>query len=384
MERQIIQRAQQQVAQRAGALPGLYRAGAFIYRNRAELANAMRNGARVARRVYNRFASRGSSASSSSRSSVVSNFKPAYPPGGGGGGTRRFRRSKRGGRKYFRGSGRRYRRPASGVYTSILKTLFPLRKAMGTAHWNASTGIGTVGVTSMEVGTYDSGGFSAGLGPQSTFAQYGTNSGSINTVINQGSTMPANTKRYFLPQRLVMNIQNASNSPVYIDFYLCKWRRSEGTGGELRLKEKFLANCTSAGVNLWPGITPFQVNTFVNQIKILRKWKVKLGQGESTMATCVSPIKGSLTFEAVTDECVTPRWTRGILMLFHGIPVHDTTVHSAVNTGPSSINIIAKTFVSHRLTSAVSQVPWIQTFPGTVNTAEIPVGNSNNPTAFAY
>lgn len=381
MDRQlVINRAREVVNRRAAHLPGLVRAGGFIFRNRQQIADMARSAYRFGRSLYNR----SGSATKSSRSSKSSNFKPAIPPGGGGGGGRyrkSFRKS-----KSTKGRGRYRKGYRKGALKTVIDNLYPLKKQVHTTTWNVNANVGSIIVTSMEIGNYDPGTYSAGLGPQSCNAVKGTNSGSFNAVISAGPTVQsAGIKRQYIPEKMIMTIQNASNSPAEVQMYLCKWRRAEGTAGELRLESKFTSACTAASVSQYPGITPFMLPQFVNQIKVLSSWKRRIGAGEYCIARAKSPCNGPLLYEAVTDEPVTPQWTRGILVIAHGIPVHDATTVANAAIGPCSLNISAKAFIDHRIAQNAAEATVVaQHQSGTVTTAEVGVGNANAPQNFDY
>lgn len=189
-------------------------------------------------------------------------------------------------------------------------------------------------------------------------------------------------RRTVVKHSMGITVQNASNSPCTIDFYLCKWRRSEGTQGELRLEQKLANAMTAQSVPAYPDLNPYNLTKFVEEIKILSHWKKSLGQGESTFARCKSPITGTKGFSQLTDEPINEKYTRGILMIARGIPVHDVASISQVNCGPCSLNVKAVVRSAYRLCSNTTQTTEMVTHPGTVTTAEIPVGNANDPTNY--
>lgn len=386
MDRQIIQRAQGVVNHhRAGQVAGLYRAGRFIYNNRQNIADMARYGYRMAQRAYNRFGGR--SVTANTRSSQSTMLKPArYGGGSGGYRPRKFvSKFRRRGRK-FRGKGRRYRKRSS--IRSLIKDLWVIRKHKKTNYWYASASIGSQLRTSMEIGNYDPGTFPADTGCQSPFAQkvsdtsY-TNHGSINEIVTE-SGWNSTQKRFLYPHKLKMTITNASNSSVRVRFYVCQWRKAEGTAGELRLVDKYNSAVTAdtGGTTLANDFSPFDLPSFTSQIKILSSWSKTLGSGEQTIARCQSAHYGSMMFRSVTDEPIT-RFTRGILILAEGITVHDQTSKLAVARGPCSLNISATGSLKYKLMQGQAATISTGVIPsGSVSTAEVPVGNAGAPMAY--
>lgn len=389
MDQQIIRRAQGVVNHhRAGQAAGLYRAGRFIYNNRQNIADMARYGYRLAQRAYNRFGG-SSSSSSSSRASRATMFKPRYPPAGsGGGGYRRpFRQFRR--RPVRRYKKRYSRKSKVRTLGRLAKTLYGVKKVKATNYWNSSASIGSQLVTSMEIGNYkpDSNFAASPSSVQSPYAQKvsdssWTPSGSINQVIDN-STWLASTKRFLYPHKLKMVVQNASNSPINLRFYVCMWRRAEGTNTECTLANKY-NNARTADISGTPceGFGPFDLQSFTSQVKILKTWKKRLGAGESTTAKCVAPLYGPYLRQSVTDEPVT-RYTRGILIIGEGIQVQDDTTTAHVDRGPCMVNISATGSLKYStMVDGATSIVTNSYSSGAVTTAEIPVGNANAPMAY--
>lgn len=386
MDRQIIQRAQGVVNHhRAGQVAGLYRAGRFIYNNRQNIADMARRGYRLARSAYNRFGGR--SVTANTRAARNTMLRPArYGGGSGGYRPRKFvSKFRRRGRK-FRGKGRRYRKRSSAY--SLIKDLWVIRKHKKTNYWRASASIGSQLRTSMEIGNYNPGTLPPSTGCQSPFSQkvsdasY-TSSGSINQIVTE-SSWTGTEKRFLYPHKLKMTVTNASNSTARVRFYVCQWRKAEGTSGELRLVDKYNAAVTAdtGGTTLANDFSPFDLPSFTTQIKIISSWSKTLGSGEQTLARCQSAHYGVKTFRSACDEPIT-RLARGILILAEGITVHDEANKSHVDRGPCTLNISATGSLKYKLMQGQAATISTGVIPsGSVSTAEIPVGNASAPMAY--
>lgn len=384
-----VERAAHFGIRNGGAIRQGIRAARYLYENRENIANTARSAARTAMRMVNRF--RG--ASTSSR-----RFKPAPSFGGGGrGGFKRrtkfkSRKPRRG--TYRKGKKRTYKR--SGI-SRLVSQLWPLKSFKTHCLWRAETdATAFAGFTSMEVGNWNpvTVPYPAGQGPQSCFAAkpLSTNSsrdtangGSINACVqtpfvDTGDEMQPLQKRYFSNQYLTLQVQNACNNVVHVTAYTCKWRRSEATATEMTLESKFSNALSVSTVASLHGVTPFMLPKFVSQVKIIKTQKRRLVPGEECYFSCYSPLKGTHTFESLTDEPVTPNWTRGILLVFYGAMVSDTVSHAKVSSGPAALNIKGTIKGSYRIISTEDRTTKFSNHQvGGVTEPEVNPMNYNNP-----
>lgn len=373
---------------RVGAFGALIQGARLAYNNRDRIqrvAEQMRAGYRNAKRAYNRF--------KSSSSARRSKFKPSAWTGRGGRGGRRGRKPTRRGRR--RGSGRFRKGKGKGLMKKIYNDLYPLKQMKSHCIWRGEVdATAYAGYTSMEVGNYLPGGVTPGQGCQSPFNSKpistagGTvnNSGTINSIISSvlgGDDMLVGQKRWISNVYLSINCQNASNNPVHVAAYTCKWRRCEGSEGYMTLEQKFKMALIAGGISSLNGVTPFMLPQFTSQHKILKVQRKKLLPGEECYFNCVSPMRGNHTYEALIDEPITDRWTRGILLVFYGALSADTTQHSYVSSGPAALNLKATCKQSYRIINSTTRTTKFSNFQfGTVTLPEVNPLNMNNPGAY--
>jgi len=275
----------------------------------------------------------------------------------------------------------------SGVISTVMKKLFPLRRQVGTCTWGMSVSQNTVFYTSMEVGNYAGTAYTAGMGPQSTFlAKPGflshNNGGSFDPVINDGS-FGTNQKRFLYPQKCRITMQNNSNSQANIKVYHCALRNSEGTGGAMTFYQRFQTALGADGISLQPHNTPFDSYAFTSQTKILKSTSFRLGPGEHRTITIKSPIYGNKSFNQLTDEPCSAKWFRGALILAHGFPAHDQTNDANVGIAGCRLDFTATTYTSYRLTNSTTQSLTSNLYnASTMSTVHFDPGNANDPTIY--
>lgn len=393
---------QRRNAGRAGVIANAARLGRFAWQNRNTIRNYASRAYRTAQsiaREARRFTNRANMARTNYK---LSNPKSAYK-GGGGKPPRKYGKFKSK-RRPARGGARGKRRftKSVGPTKKLYNTLYPLKTHTGNCFWRAEVdNTAFVGYTSMEVGNYHvNSGYALGTSCQSTFiakpisnaSRATVNGGSINQCIDgplvaePDDILEPRQKRYLENQHLTIQLQNSSNNVAHIAAYTCKWRRDEATSGRMTLEAMFRNGLTDAGVSDLNGVTPFMLPTFTSNVKILRTQKVKLNPGENTYFKCMSPLKGTHSFEALTDSGVTARYTRGILFVFYGGLVHDSTAGQAANvsTGPCALNIKAAIKVGYRVITQEKKFNKVSNHQvNGVTAPEVNPMNYNNPAPYA-
>lgn len=380
-----------------GALSALIQGGRFAYQNRERIQQT----GRFIRRLYDR-----------ARSTLANNFpkprpfnfKPAKMPRS----MRRTRRpSRRGKSRNFKAKRRTNKRRSrkrfskSGPTKKLYNTLYPLKTHTGNCFWRAEVdSTAFVGYTSMEVGNYHvQSGYAAGTSCQSTFiakpisnaSRATVNGGSINQCIDGPLVAEADDileprqKRYLENQYLTIQLQNSSNNVAHVQAYTCRWRRDEATSGRMTLEAMFRNGLSDQSVADINGVTPFMLPTFTSNVKILKTKRVKLNPGENHYFKVTSPLKGTHSYESLTDSGISSRYTRGILFVFYGGLVHDSSAGQAANvsTGPCALNIRASTKVGYRVVTQEKKFNKVSNHQvNGVTIPEVNPMNFNNPTTY--
>lgn len=380
-----------------GALYSVARGVQYAYRHRSAIQQAGATARSVIDRAAEFLRNRGSATTSttSTRSSNLGNmavFRSSRRRLG-----RRFLKKKNYRKRRIikkRKFGKRRFRKGGTSFKRVIKyvdSLFPWRQAVGTNGTTLTCSVGNLAVGSFECGNYDPGSYGIGAGPFSAFSTYGVNNkGDINNIVNISQN---NAHAQVEVEKCMTDVQisNASNSPVILRMYTCRWRRSEASANNMRLWNLWDIACTSDGITspYSPSATPFHSPTFCSKVKILKSREIRLGSGEQTSYKVVSPLGSKRhkrhNWQALIDEPITPKWTRGVLIFMHGIPSHAVEDHNSVSIGPGKINCVVKGIIRWRFASSGTPVTthfYNQLPTGLPGGQEIPVGNSNNPQVF--
>lgn len=210
----------------------------------------------------------------------------------------------------------------------------------------------------MDVGNYNRASNAPNLGTLSSYADRTdsthTNSGTLNQVIDT-TTMVPGQKKILYPQKMKLTLRNNTNFPQVLKAYWVKARRDEDVPGNITFEDRWenAMNTDWPGApGLIPNISPYDSRTFTSQNKILKEKTILLAAGDQTTLFCVSPIKGTVSYESMIDSQMFARWTRGILIFFRGPMVGDSTDAAKVENTFAWLHCDCQTSVKWRNVNA--------------------------------